>query len=187
MKAMLFASAAALLAVAPAPAQTPVAVPAFDSVELRGGGEVILRHGPTQRVTLRRGSREFTRFSVDREGQLTIDACIRQCRDYDLEVEIVTPAIEGVAIRGGGEIRTAGSFPDRGMLGVAISGGGAIDVSAIESGSVAAAIRGGGEIRAHARNSLMAAIHGGGSIRYRGNPHVTSAVRGGGSVARIGN
>ena len=42
----------ALAVPAPLMAQTVIPVAAFKSVTLRNGGSVILRHGPTQRVTL---------------------------------------------------------------------------------------------------------------------------------------
>ena len=169
----------------PAAAQTAVQVAAFDSIELRGGGVVTIRHGPRQRVTLLRGNTQVTGFRVNRQGQLRIDACRTSCRDYDLRIEIVTPELDGAAIHGGGVIRAEGRFPDSGMLAIAITGGGAIDLTPIESGSVAASISGGGSIRTHARNSLLASINGGGSIGYRGDPSVTSAVNGGGAVSRI--
>ena len=168
----------------PAAAQGPVRVPSFDSIELRGGGHVTIRHGATQRVTLVRGSTDLTRFRVDDDGNLRIDACVRSCRNYDLRVEIVTPSLNAVAITGGGAIRTDGAFPARGMLAVAVTGGGSIDVRPIEAGSVAAAIRGGGSIMTRPRNSLAASISGGGSITYWGRPSVTSSINGGGSVRR---
>jgi hypothetical protein len=180
-----FAVAAAALgaAVVPAAAQTPVAVSAFDSVELRGGGTVTVRHGNRQSVTLLSGDLETSRFSVDDQGRLNITACRRSCRDYRLRVEIVTPDIDALAIHGGGSIRTEGAFPSSNQLAVAISGGGSIDAEAIESSNVAASIRGGGSIRTHARASLAASINGGGSIRYRGDPSVTTAINGGGTVS----
>lgn len=183
MKPIGMAAAAVLLALAPAAAQTPVSVPTFDSLELRGGGRVTVRHGPQQHVTLVRGDPTITRFAVDGEGRLRIDACIRTCRDYDLRVEIVTPELEAVAIQGGGSIRADGRFPDRGALAIVVTGGGTIDMSAVAAAEVAAAVRGGGSITTRARDSLAASINGGGSVRYLGDPSVTSAINGGGSVA----
>ena len=174
---------AAIAATAPAAAQGPVAVPRFDSVELQGGGHVVVRHGAVQRVTLIRGSREMTRFSVER-GQLEIDACVRSCRDYDLRVEIVTPDIDALAIRGGGVIRVEGSFPRQSELAVAVTGGGAIDTRQIETAEVAAAISGGGLIRTHARDNLAVSINGGGTVRYVGEPERSVAINGGGNVHR---
>src|SRR5690349_25124506 len=96
---------ALLLAAVPAAAQGPVAVPAFDSIDLRGGGSVILRHGAVQQVRLIRGSAEVSGFTVDDDGRLKIEVCVDRCRDYELEVEIVTPDIDALAVRGGGSIR----------------------------------------------------------------------------------
>ena len=185
MKAYAIAAVAALAAAAPAAAQTPVPLPAFDSVELRGGGRVTLRHGPEQRVTLLRGDLETSRLSVE-DDRLTIEACVPTCRDDHLEVEIVTPGIAGVGVHGGGVVLTEGAFPAREQLAAGIRGGGSIDLTGIEADNVAAGIQGGGLIRAHARETLVAGITGGGSIRYLGDPAVTSSVRGGGSVGPAG-
>ena len=83
----------------------------FRSLELRGGGHVILRHGAAQRIKLIDGSTQVTRFRVKSDGQLVIDACNKDCpRHYNLEVEIVTPRIEGVAIAGGGKLESESGF-----------------------------------------------------------------------------
>ena len=186
MKAFLSAAGlAALLAATPVAARTPVAVGTFDSIALQGGGRVIVRHGVVHSVTLVRGNIETTRFTVNRQGRLEIDACIRHCPDYELEVEIVTPALDGVGVDGGGAIRAEGPFPPRDTLALGISGGGAIDMLAVEAGTVAAGIDGGGTILARARDRLAAGINGGGAIRYRGDPTVTSGIDGGGTVTRI--
>ncbi len=168
---------------APSAAATPVQVSNFDSVELRGGGQVMLRHGAQQRVTLVSGDPAMTRFTVDADGRLRIDACVRSCRDYDLRVEIVTPDIEAVAIRGGGRIASDGRFPRRERLAAAISGGGAIDLASLEANHVAASVSGGGLIRINARENLAANVNGGGAITYLGDPTLVSSVNGGGSVS----
>jgi hypothetical protein len=186
MKTLTLAAAfAALSCATAAAARTPVAVPAFDSIGLEGGGRVTVRHGATQSLTLVRGSLDMTRFTVARDGKLEIDACVRTCRNYDLEVEIVTPVLEGVGIEGGGSIRAEGAFPEADTLALGISGGGEIDMRAIHAATIAAGIDGGGSILAFARDRLAAGIDGGGEIRYLGNPTVTSGINGGGSVSPI--
>lgn len=182
MKRLGFAMAA-LVAAMPAAAQTPVTVGAFDEIELVGGGHVVLRQGAEQRVTMIRGSTEMSRFTVE-DGRLRIEACVQTCRDYRLELEIVVPRIDGVAVTGGGAIRAAPDFGRAGALAASVTGGGAIDVAAIEAETVAASVRGGGSIRTRAQESLTAAVNGGGMIRYWGDPAVTQAVRGGGSIQR---
>jgi len=184
-RAAIIGAALAAVAVSAA-AQTPVSVSTFDSIELRGGGTVTVRHGDRQRVTLLSGDLDTSRFSVDEQGRLTITACRNSCRNYRLRVEIVTPDIEALGIKGGGSIRTEGDFPYRDVLAAGVAGGGSLDVAAIEAGTVTAGIQGGGSIRTHARDSLVAGIQGGGTVRYLGDPRVTSGINGGGSVAPAG-
>ena len=176
----------ALAAAAPALATESISVPAFRSVQLRGGGEVSLRPGPVQRVTIIEGSPQITRFRVGRDGQLKIDVCDGNCpRNYHLRVDIQSPSAPDVAIAGGGLIRASGGFPAQRQLSAAISGGGKIDVLAVSAGSVNAAVHGGGLISVRARSSLSAAVNGGGEVRYAGNPAVSSAINGGGAVHRL--
>jgi hypothetical protein len=183
---LLIIAGGALVSSAALTAET-VSVPPFRSIELRGGGHVTLRPGPEQRVTLLSGSARYTQFHVRHEGQLVIHACDNNCpRHYDLEIEIVTPAIQGVALSGGGEIVAERGFGHQRSIGTAIEGGGEIDVRAIPVSSADAAVDGGGDIRLSAERSLEAAVNGGGNISYWGNPSVTSAVDGGGSVNRGG-
>jgi hypothetical protein len=177
--------AAAALAAAPAiaTAQTLAPLPKFDSVELNGGGDVTIRQGPIQRVTLRSGSTEYSRLEV-RGGKLVIRACGDwHCpRHYDLEVEIETPEIGAAAINGGGYIVAEGAFRPQGAVSAAVRGGGKIDLQAVKASAASAAVHGGGGILLFAQNSLSAEVNGGGSIRYLGQPTVNSSVHGGGSV-----
>lgn len=171
-----------------ATAATVVPVPPFDTIELKGGGHVTLVHGPAQQVQLLKGNTQRTRFHVepDEPDKLIIDACDSGCWGrYDLEVQIVTPEIHGVAVSGGGAIDANRGFPPASRLSAAVEGGGTIDVRAIAAAKATAAIEGGGDIRVNANNSLTAAINGGGRIRYSGNPRVTEAVNGGGSISKI--
>ena len=174
-----------MLAAAPSATQTPVSVGRFDSVDLRGGGRVTIRHGDTQRVTLLRGNTEMSRLSVDRDGKLEIRACVRSCSNYRLEVEIVTPQLEAIAITGGGSIQTESGFAERRDLALAICSDGELDATAVPAVNVAASVHGGGAILTRARGTLAASINGGGTIRYRGDPAVTAAVNGGGTVRAI--
>lgn len=178
-----FAILAAALLVTPAWADTVVPLGSFNRVALNGGGRVTLRHGATQRVTLIKGSTEYTSFKVRGDGELDIDACNMMCpHTYDLEIEIVSPDIRGASINGGGEIRTEGSFPGQSGFAAAINGGGEIDVRAIPAGKAAASIQGGGRIRITATATLAASVAGGGEIVYRGNPALTQSIQGGGEV-----
>jgi hypothetical protein len=197
MRRTLIISVLALL-----PSQTAaqtVPVPAFEAVQLRGGGEVIVRHGPVQRVTVLEGSTSISRLEVEgpsnqRRGEntfqddgrrLVISACERRCpQNYKLRVEIVTPKLAGLAINGGGRITSAGRFPQQEAIGLAVRGGGLLDARSLPASSVGAAISGGGVINTSAVRALGASVAGGGAVRYWGNPTTTVNIAGGGTVTR---
>lgn len=180
---MLLAAAASALAF-PAVARTPIDVRAFDSLELRGGGEVILRHGAEQRVTVIRGDPNVAAIEVEADGDLVIRPCRRSCRDQRLLVEVVTPRIEAVAITGGGSIQVEEGFPAHRSLALAVTGGGSLDARRLSATDVATSVSGGGRIRTSPGRTLAASIRGGGSVLYSGDPHRTVVIDGGGSVTR---
>lgn len=178
----LFASVFAISAPAFAIEQVPVS--GFRSVELRGGGEVIVRPGPVQRVTILEGSSQYTQIYMLRDRKLRIDICNNRCPPrYRLRVEVQSPYAPDVTISGGGAIRATGGFAPQRQLSAAVHGGGTIDARAVAATDVSAAVHGGGQVLVHPRNSLSAAVMGGGEVRYAGNPQVSIAVQGGGSVS----
>ena len=189
MRARTITVTSALIAVASASiAQAPRAVdlPRFSALKLEGGGEVALRHGAAQRVTLAGRDPSRTSMRVDDQGTLIIRACDGNCRGHWPRIQIVTPTVpSAVAISGGGRITGEGRWPVRRSLAVAISGGGAIDATALAADDVAAAVRGGGSAVVTARKTLAAIVNGGGRIAYRGNPQTTRMINGGGAVVAL--
>ena len=184
MRSILPLFAFAIVASTPVLAMELVPVPPFRSVELRGGGNVVVVPGPAQRVTIREGSSRFTRMYVGRDGKLRIDTCNEQCpRHYRLTVEIQSPSVPDLGVSGGGEIKTQGGFRPQSQLSAAVNGGGKIDTRALDAVDVSAAVNGGGQLLVRARSDLSAAVNGGGVVRYVGNPRVASAIHGGGLVA----
>ena len=175
--------ALAFAASAPALATETIAVPSFQSIELRGGGDVLVRKAPFQRVTLLQGSSQFTSVRVLSRGRLDIDACSAQCpRNYRLSVLVESPTVPVLAVDGGGKITAADGFAGQQQLVLAVNGGGVIDTSGVAVDSATAAVSGGGEIKVRALRALTAAVNGGGLVRYWGDPRVTTAIRGGGAV-----
>ena len=171
-----------LLASAPLLAAEPFAVPAFNSVELRGGGHVTVRPGPAQ-VTILEGSSRFTRFHVDKDGQLKIDACAGPCpRHYVLRIDLAYPTVLPMGVKGGGTITAAPGFGKQHTVAAGVGGSGLIDLSSVTAETVAAGVNGGGKIVVGPSKSLAAAAIGGGEILYAGDPNVTSVIDGGGSI-----
>jgi hypothetical protein len=186
MRSVLPLFATIIAASAPALSAEHVPVSGFRSVELRGGGEAIVRPGPVQRVTILEGSSQVTRISIMRDRKLRIDICNNRCpQRYRLRVEIQSPQAPDVAIAGGGSIRAAAGFAPQREMSAAVHGGGTIDVRSVAASNVSAAVHGGGQILVQPRNTLSAAVMGGGQVRYAGNPQVSMAVQGGGLVSPL--
>ena len=169
------------------PMQTSVQVGPFSSIELPHGGHVVLQRAPTQRVSLVRGSLDYTRVAVTDGGRLIIDKCFRKCpRGYRLELEILTPNITGITLANGGRIQTRGSFPRQNDLSVSVSHGGIIDVRSMVANRVTASVYHGGRILTVPQASLAARVTQGGVITYWGDAQVRSSTEHGGEVQRGG-
>jgi hypothetical protein len=166
-------------------AQKDVQVAPFTSVELRNGGKAIVRYGASQRVTLIKGSLNCTDVTVVNGDRLIIDTGKKDCpRGYELEVEIVTPNIKGLAVSNGGLLQGLGEFPGHTAISVAVNQGGVLDIRSIPVYSVTAAVRSGGRILVKPQTSLVASVADGGVITYWGNAMVTSSIKHGGIINR---
>lgn len=156
----------------------------FQSIELRGGGEVVVRPGPAQNVRLVQGDPAITRIATV-DGRLVIEKCPARCpRGYRIRVEVVTPSLDGLAVNDGGVLRVEGSFPRRPSLAVSVSHGGGLDARALPAEQVAASVSNGGIILTRAERRLSGAVSQGGRISYWGSPAVTRSVRQGGVIER---
>jgi hypothetical protein len=165
--------------------QTDMPVGPFQSVELRHGGHVTLRHGPVQRVTLLSGDPQITRARIEDGQRLVIQKCAAKCpRGYRMEVEVVTPSLSAVAVSNGGLLQTAGDFPAQAAIEANVEQGGAVDIRSIAVDAVDAEVYSGGRIFTNARQTLTATVESGGAITYWGGARVRKSVRDGGVVAR---
>lgn len=175
------AALALVLAAAPASAATDVALARFEALSLHGGGKVTVRHGARQQVRIVSGDPAVSSLQVINKS-LKIRVCRDSCPDgYRLEVEIVSPDLDALAVRGGGRITMVG-FPPKSALALSVERGGKIDTRSVQANRVAAAVEYGGTIQTWATGSLAASVRGGGGITYRGDPTVATTVRAGGSV-----
>jgi len=163
--------------------QSPLQLPPFSSIQVRNGGHVVARPAPAQRVTLLRGSLDYTRVAVTDGGVLVIDKCKVHCpRGYELEIEILMPKVSRISLANGGRIQTLGTFAAQADLGVAVAHGGTIDVRSMDVERVNASVEQGGRILTVPRRSLSARVNQGGVITYWGNARVDSSVEHGGVV-----
>lgn len=168
-----------------AAAQTVVPVGHFRSVELQNGGNVVVRHGPVQRVTILAGDLRYTQIRVDDRQRLVIDRSGQECpRGYQVHVEVVTPEVGALAVSNGGTLQTAGEFPPQASLDAGVEQGGTLDLRAISADAVDATVYSGGRILAAPRHTLSTTITSGGNVTYWGDPQVSKHVRDGGAVQR---
>lgn len=165
-------------------AQTVIPVAAFRSVSLQNGGEVILRHGSRQQVTVVQGTADCVEATIEDGDRLVIDHRHGCTEGHRITVEIVTPEVDGLAVMNGGTIRTSGDFPRQTDIAVAVEDGGTVDLRAMVVDRVTAAVHDGGRIMTRAEDALTAQVAHGGAVTYWGSPRVTSAVDGGGVIAR---
>ena len=170
---------------APVVAQREVPLTSFRSVELRNGGKAILHHGATQRVTVLKGSLDYTAVTIADGGRLVIDKCKSQCpRGYDLEIEIVTPDVARISVADGGAIQSLGSFPRQAEIRVAVNNGGTIDIRSMSVDTVTASVDSGGRIFTRPQTAMSASVVDGGVITYWGDARVSKSIKGGGIVTR---
>ncbi|HYI12299.1 MAG TPA: DUF2807 domain-containing protein [Thermoanaerobaculia bacterium] len=166
-------------------AQAVIPVGQFRSVELRNGGNVILRHGPVQRVTIVTGDLRSTQVRVAGGQRLVIDNSGREHRrGHKLQVEVITPGIGAVSVSNGGTLQTLGTFPGQTAIHAEVEQGGMIDIRSIAADAVEASVDSGGRILTNPRNTLAATVTSGGAITYWGDPRVEKSVRHGGVVVK---
>ena len=181
MRLLVFFALVPLSASAPA---ATLAVAPFTAVELRSGGEVVVRHGPSQQVELVAGDARAADIVVH-DGRLVIDHCPRRCRHGDgFRVEIVVPRLDAARVESGGSIEVLPGFPGQETALAEVSNGGIVDIRGIPAASVSAAVDSGGLILTRPGERLDASVRQGGIVTYWGDPAVRRSVSHGGAVVR---
>ena len=166
-------------------AQTVIPLDPFRSIELHHGGNVIVRHGSVQRVTILQGDPRCTLVRVVGEQRLVIDNSGQECpRHARARIEVVTPEISVISVSNGGTIQTLGAFPPQAAIEAHVEQGGRIDIRSIAADNVDASVYSGGGIFTNPRKTLNATITSGGAITYWGDVRVKRSVRDGGVVQR---
>jgi len=182
---LVAAAATSLFLAGTAFAGTDMNFPSFSGINIHGGGHVVLRHGPVQRVTIIKG--DLKKIDLHMSGSsLDISPCKNWCwGNNPLEVEIVSPRITRFEVHGGGELEAVGEFPRQPELTAQVHGGGDLNTRAIPADTVTADVHGGGDAKVKALVTLTAEVHGGGDLIYSGNPqHISSQTHGGGSISK---
>lgn len=162
-----------------------VEVAPFRSVELRSGGKVVLRTGPTHRVTFLKGSPDDVQVSIESGDELVIEKRKSKSeRRHELEIEVITPELERLTVAHGGMIQSRGTFPRQAAIDVTVDNGGTIDIRSMSVGSITASVLSGGRIFAKPLTAMAASVVQGGNITYWGDARVTPSIEKGGVIVR---
>jgi hypothetical protein len=136
-------------------------------------------------VTFLKGSSEYTRVAVGDGDHLLVEKCARKCpRSYELELEIVSPALSRVSVAEGGTLQSRGDFPRQAQLDVTVHNGGTVDIRSMRAGSVTASVVSGGRIFVKPLTSIVASVVQGGLIMYWGDARVSRSIEQGGVIER---
>jgi hypothetical protein len=177
-------------------------LPAFHSVELAGGNNVVIQVGGKQSVVVKADDNLLGRVTTKvQSGTLVIGNTPGSfSTETPMSVVVTIPALSELTLAGGGNIVVSGveaqsltvtlsgggnltASGTAGSLGLTLSGSGNMWFTRLVADDVDAVLSGSGNMFVTATKSLNASIPGSGSIAYAGNPQdVTKSVTGSGAI-----
>jgi hypothetical protein len=184
------------------PAAQTREVAAFNSVELAGANNVVIRVGEKRSVVVKADDNLLNRVTTNvNSGRLVIgNAAGSLTSKSPMSVEVNVPSLNALALTGSGNILVSdiktesltvtlsgsGNLLGSGTatsLDISVSGTGNARFTQLPANNVHAVVSGSGAIFVTATKSLDASIPGSGTIIYRGNPQqVTKSVTGPGAI-----
>jgi hypothetical protein len=177
-------------------------VGAFNSVELAGSNNVLIRVGDKQSVVVRGDGNLLDRVTTDvQSGTLVVANTPGSfTTNSPMSVAVTIPTLSALTLSGSGNIVVDGvkaesltvSLPGSGTLtgsgsamrlDVTVSGSGTVQFTQLVANDVRAIVSGSGSIFVTATKGLDASVSGSGAILYTGNPQdVTKSVTGTGAI-----
>jgi len=177
-------------------------LPAFTSVELAGGNNVVVHVGGKQSVVVKADDNLLNRVTTEVDaGTLVVGNTPGGLTTKSpMSVDVTVPTLDALTLAGGGNILVdgieathltvtlsgSGNVTGSGTaaaLDVTLAGSGNVRFTRVSSENVHAVLSGSGNIFVTATKSLDASVPGSGTIAYAGNPqYVTKAVTGSGAI-----
>jgi hypothetical protein len=177
-------------------------LPSFESVELAGANNVVIRVGGEQSVVIKADDNLLERVTTEvQSGTLVIDnAPGGFTTKSPMSVEVDVPTLNALTLSGSGNIVVTGveaesldaNLPGSGtltgsgtaaQLDVDVAGSGVVQFTGLVAQTVRAAVSGAGSVFINATGSLDASVSGSGAILYAGDPQdVTRSVTGTGAI-----
>ena len=177
-------------------------VAAFQSVDLAGSNNVVIRVGEKRSVVVRADDNLLDRVTTEvQSGKLVIANTPGSFTTKSpMSVEVGVPTLDALTLSGSGNIVVTGvdarslevALPGSGTLtgngtatrlDVTVSGSGVVQFTRLVAADVRADVSGSGSIFVTATESLDASVSGSGAILYAGSPqNVTKNVTGTGAI-----
>lgn len=177
-------------------------VAAFNSVELAGGNNVVIRVGEKQSVVVKADDNLLNSVTTHVKSRALVigNTPGSLAAKTPMSVEVDVPSLNAVALTGAGNILVSGikteslrvTLPGAGnlfgsgtatSLDITVSGVGNARFTQLDASNVHAVMSGSGAIFVTATKSLDASVPGSGTITYAGNPQeVTKSVTGSGAI-----
>ena len=177
-------------------------VAAFQSIDLAGSNNVVIRVGEKQSVVVKADDNLLDRVVTEvHSGTLVIANTPGSFTTKSpMRVEIDVPALDALTLSGSGNIvvtgveanRLAVHLPGSGTLAadgtatsldVTVGGSGTVQLTRLVASDVRADVSGSGSIFVTATKRLDASVSGSGAILYAGSPpNVTSNITGSGAI-----
>jgi hypothetical protein len=174
----------------------------FNSVELAGSNNVVIRVGEEHSVVVKADDNLLDRVTTEVQSGKLVIANTRGSftTETPMSVEVSVPTLNALTLTGSGNIVVNGieteslkvTLPGSGTLtgsgtatrlDVAVSGSGTVQFMRLVATDVRAVVSGLGSIFVTATESLDASVSGSGAILYTGNPQdVTKSVSGTGAI-----
>jgi Putative auto-transporter adhesin, head GIN domain len=174
----------------------------FNSVELAGNNNVVLRVGDKQSIVVKADDNLLDRVTTEvQSGTLVIANTPGSLTTKSpMSVEVKVPTLNTLTLTGSGNIVVDGieteslkvTLPGNGTLtgsgtatrlDVTVSGSGTVQFTRLVANDVRAVVSGSGSIFITATKRLDASVSGSGAILYTGNPQdVTKSVTGTGAI-----
>ena len=183
-------------------ATQPREVAAFQSIDLAGSNNVVIRVGEKQSVVVKADDNLLDRVTTEvHSGTLVIANTPGSFTTKSpMRVEVDLPALDALTLSGSGNIvvtgveakRLAVNLPGSGTLAgdgaatrldVTVGGSGTVQLTRLVAADVRADVSGSGSIFVTATKRLDASVSGSGAILYAGSPpNVTSNITGSGAI-----
>lgn len=174
----------------------------FDSIELRGYGDVTVTVGEDYDLVVRAREGDLDRIHTRVQDGTLVLSEDPKVGDGDVSFEISVPSLQSFEMLGAGTVHISGVYGPRFAIAfggagevtvvgeatdvvVILTGAGTIDATGLKGTHVTARLDGVGTVDVWATSRLEAHLNGVGQIQYSGNPPVVeSDVDGLGSIER---